>query len=119
MDDVRVHEREREPANTLESNDMLLHFGAIARGVAPKISRRVASYRPLKRIRRTLRHSGSAVRRATFTPYSLWYIYISLDHVFSQTRVHNEFITRSTLLSPRVLIKHNEHSRRTRNVFQQ
>lgn len=45
MDDVRARERERErePANTLKSNDMLLHFGAIARGVAPKISRRVAS----------------------------------------------------------------------------
>lgn len=63
------------------------------------------------------RYGFAEPTRHVYSLYPLRYIYISLDRVFSQARVRNEFITRVTL-SPRVLIKRNEHLRRTRNVFQ-
>lgn len=62
-------EREREGAckHTLESNDTLLHFGAIVGGVAPKISRRVATSPETEE--RTDRAGASSLRFRGTTRY--------------------------------------------------
>lgn len=115
-----MREREREGegqlANTLESNDMLLHFGTIAGSVTSKISRHVASSPETEeRMGRADLRSVAPIPRSDASRL-LRYIYISLGHVsVADRRVRNEFITLAA--RARVLIRRNEHSRRTRNVF--